>query len=102
MEHLSRDTVLTAMTDTFEGKMEQYDLDEIGIFEEQGEGDLYYIGYRVKKGENVFIIHQAYKQSDDGFMVPGNDQWVIESESGDEWLFGTLDEAFRQIGTASE
>ncbi|MCD8508641.1 MAG: DUF5634 family protein [Bacillus sp. (in: Bacteria)] len=97
MEHLSRDTILTGMTDTFEGKMEQYDLDEIGIFEEQGEGDLYYIGYRVKKGDNVYMIHQAYHKSEDGLVIPGQDHWVIESEAGDNGVFGTLDEAFQEI-----
>ncbi|MDQ0257317.1 hypothetical protein J2S74_004775 [Evansella vedderi] len=97
MEYISRDTILDTMTDTFSTKMEQYDLDEIGIFEEHGEGDLYYIGYRVRKNDETFMVHQAYKQNDEGHLTPASSEWVIESESGDFGEFTSLDEVFRQI-----
>lgn len=62
MDISSREEILNDLQRSFQTYMNQFNLDDIGIFEEQGQGNTYYIGYTVKKDGKTYHIHTPYHQ----------------------------------------
>lgn len=100
MESMPREQVIYGLQQLFQSCMEKYDLDEISIFEEEGQGDLYYMGYTVNKDGKTFHIHSPFHKDGVNNLVPLNQLWSIETdEPNGKDLTGFLDveSAFSKI-----
>ncbi|MFN7249775.1 MAG: DUF5634 family protein [Anaerobacillus sp.] len=99
MEFMQREALLTEMNHSLKKMLEKYDLDDVGIFQEEGEGNRYYLGYTVRKNGEVYMIHQAFKKNDEGDLAPQEQTWVIECEDGDSRGYENLDAVFSHLET---
>ncbi|OLO27568.1 hypothetical protein BTR23_19815 [Alkalihalophilus pseudofirmus] len=97
MEYLSREEILDEMNHSLRTIMEKYNVDEIGVFEEQGEGNHYFIGYTIRKASEVFMTHTPYVKNEEGLLRPEKKEWVIETDEGDLRGFSSLDEVFEEM-----
>lgn len=102
MEYLSREAILNEMNETLRPIMDKYNVEDIGIFEEQGEGNHYYIGYTVRKNGEVFMTHTPYVINEDRLLRPEKQEWVIETDDGDRRGFSSLEEVFEEIDKGFE
>jgi hypothetical protein len=83
MAFLSREQLINDLQTAFPSLMEEYGLEDIGIFEEEGQKDQYYLGYTVRKGGKAYMIHLPYKKDHDGGLEPSSHTWTIESDDPD-------------------
>jgi hypothetical protein len=100
MESLPREQHITNMQKSFQTYINQYGIDDIGIFEEEGQDDLYYLGYTVKKDGKTYHIHSPYRKDIHGDLSPIENEWTIEPDEPqktDLKGFHSLDSAFRNI-----
>ncbi|MBU9713124.1 DUF5634 family protein [Evansella tamaricis] len=100
MEYQPREILLDDLIHTLQPLIEKYDLEEIGIFEEEGQGNNYYLGYRVLKDGKEFIVHLPYEKNKEGNLGKLKQEWAIETEEADDIdLHGykNLDEVFYTI-----
>lgn len=102
MDYLSREAILNEMNETLRTIMDKYNVDDIGIFEEQGEGNHYYIGYTIRKDDEVFMTHTPYVINDEGLLRPEKQEWVIETDEGDMRGFSSLEEVFEEMDKGLE
>ncbi|KOP82855.1 DUF5634 family protein [Cytobacillus solani] len=80
MESLSREQLINNMQKSFQMYINQYGLDDIGVFEEEGQDDLYYFGYTIKKDGKTHHIHSPYRKDTHGGLSPIINEWTIESD----------------------
>ncbi|SEM93507.1 hypothetical protein SAMN05192533_10752 [Mesobacillus persicus] len=80
MDISSREEILNDLQRSFETYMNQFNLDDIGIYEEQGQGNTYYIGYTVKKDGRTYHIHTPYHQNEHGGFTSGKKEWTVEPD----------------------
>ncbi|EDL64833.1 hypothetical protein BSG1_13626 [Bacillus sp. SG-1] len=100
MAFLSREQLINELQTSFPSLMEEYGLEEIGVFEEEGQKDQYYLGYTVKKDGKAYMIHLPYKKDHDGGLEPSSQQWTIESDdpdAADHTGFDSMESALRGI-----
>jgi hypothetical protein len=100
MEFLSREHIINDLQGSFQAYIDQYGLDDIGIFEEEGSGNQYFIGYTVKKDGKTYHIHAPFIKNENGELTPIHNDWTIESdEPNRDELSGyhDLDSALREI-----
>ncbi|MFC7395474.1 DUF5634 family protein [Scopulibacillus cellulosilyticus] len=98
MEYISRETILNHMSADLENVMIRFDIDHVGIYEEEGEGENYYIGYTVKKDGKVYMINMPFIKNDKNELAVAEQTWTIQGENGKERKgFKTLDEVFESI-----
>ncbi len=97
MDNLSREALISEMNDTLKHMLEKYDLDDIGIFEEEGEGNRYYLGYTVRKNGEVFMIHMPFEKDENGNLARLEKSWAIESDEVDTRGYDNLDEVFNYL-----
>lgn len=100
MEYLSREQILNELQQSFQTYIDQYNIDNIGIFEEEGQDDRYYIGYTISKGGKTYHIHSPYTKNSQGELSPIQNEWTVESdEPQKEDLRGydNLESVFRDI-----
>lgn len=97
MQFLKREERMNEMLHSLEPLLEQYQLDEIGIYEEEGVNDLYYMGYTVKKGEHVYMIHQPYVKNEKEELALQEPQWTIQSEQKESKGYSSLEDVLTQI-----
>lgn len=100
MENLSREQLINNLQTSFESYINQYGIDDIGIFEEEGQDDLYYMGYTIKKDGKTYHIHRPFRKNNNGGLSPIENEWTIESdepEKTDLKGYHSLDSAFREI-----
>jgi ABC-type amino acid transport substrate-binding protein len=100
MEFLTREQIIHELQESFHGMMNQYPIDNIGIFEEEGQDDRYYMGYTVKKRGKTYHIHSPYLKNGSGGLTPVQNEWTVESdEPQKEDLKGIhdLESVFREI-----
>ncbi|MRH42630.1 hypothetical protein GH741_08020 [Aquibacillus halophilus] len=100
MEYIPRQQILGEIQNNFQTILETYDIDEVGIFEEEGQDNNYYMGYTITKDDKAFLIHQTFKKNDEGNMAPVLQEWTVESDEPndeDRSGFGSLDEIFNKI-----
>ncbi|WP_075980600.1 DUF5634 family protein [Bacillus massilinigeriensis] len=76
----SREQIINKLKEQLEAYIQKYDLDDIGIFEEQGKDEEYFVGYTIKKNGKTYHLHTPYKKSDDNELVPTNKEWIIETD----------------------
>lgn len=100
MESMPREQIIHSLQELFQSCMEKYDLDEIGIFEEEGQDDIYYMGYTVNKDGQTYHIHSTFRKDGNNSLIPLNQLWSIETdEPNGEDLTGypDVESAFREI-----
>ncbi|QOY34995.1 DUF5634 family protein [Anaerobacillus isosaccharinicus] len=99
MEFIEREAILTEMNHSLHTMLEKYDLEDVGIFQEEGEGNDYYLGYTVRKNGEVYMIHQKFRKDEQGNLKPSEQSWVIECEEGDSRGYENLDAVFSYLNT---
>ncbi|MDC3415457.1 DUF5634 family protein [Aquibacillus salsiterrae] len=95
----TRQQLITELQDTFETIIETYDIDAIGIFEEEGQDSNYYVGYTVKKDDKEFFINQPYKKENNQLALL-NQQWTIETDepsTTDKRVLQNLEDVLKEI-----
>ncbi|MFD1738778.1 DUF5634 family protein [Bacillus salitolerans] len=98
MNFTPREEIMNYFVHSLESVMDKYDLDDIGIYEEEGAGSHYYMGYTVRKGDKVYMINQPYVKNDQKHLAIEHEEWTIQSDDGKEVKgIATLDEVFHQI-----
>lgn len=100
MEFLPREQIINALQEAFQSYIDKYGIDDIGIFEEEGQNNQYYLGYTVKKAEKTYHIHSPYIKDDNGGLAPAENEWTVESDEPkgkDRRGFTNLEQAFKEI-----
>ncbi|WP_026584137.1 DUF5634 family protein [Bacillus sp. J33] len=100
MEFLPREQIINALQEPLQSYIDKYGIDDIGIFEEEGQGNQYYLGYTVKKEGRTYHIHSPYFKDDNGGLTPAENEWTIESDEPkgeDRMGYENLEQALREI-----
>ena len=100
MEFLSREQIINELQQSFQNYITQYNIDDIGIFEEEGQNNRYYIGYTVNKGGKTYHIHSPYLKNSQGELSPVENQWTVETDhpqTEDLKGYHDLESVFREI-----
>lgn len=100
MEYSNRNEVIQELQQSFQSLMTKYGIEDIGVFEEQGQKDLYHMGYTIRKEGKTYMVHTPYVKNEDGQLASGNDEWTIETDEPDTKNvsgFKELDEALRSL-----
>ncbi|WP_102275145.1 DUF5634 family protein [Cytobacillus massiliigabonensis] len=100
MESLPREQLIANLQKSFQMYINQYGMDDIGVFEEEGQDDLYYLGYTIKKDGKTYHIHSPYRKDTFGGLSLIKNEWTIESDEPQKTDlngFHSLDSAFRYI-----
>jgi hypothetical protein len=97
VEYKNREIILKEMQQSLQPLMKQYDLDSIGIYEEEGEDENYYLGYSIEKNDNFFIINIPYIKNNEGELAVKDTNWTIQLDDHEEKNLKNLDEVFNRI-----
>ncbi|WP_044748224.1 DUF5634 family protein [Bacillus alveayuensis] len=97
MEFVKREVIMNELIETLEPMMKTYDLDQIGIFEEEGENDLYYMGYAINKDEEMILLHMPFVKNARGELALQKQEWTIRMDGNEQKGYHSLDEAMKQI-----
>jgi hypothetical protein len=97
MDFISRKEIIAGLNHSLEPMLNKYNLDEIGVYEEEGEGKTYYMGYTIKKDNHVFMIHLPYEKNNEGELSVKDSTWTIQSENNEVRGIETLDQAVNQM-----
>lgn len=97
MEFFPRDAIINEMNKSLSSILHQYNLEDVGVFEEEGEGNSYYLGYTIRKNNEVYMIHQQFTKNDQGELTVTNNEWIIESDDGDTRGYQSLEDVFHYI-----
>jgi hypothetical protein len=100
MEFLPRAQIINELQEPFQSYIQKFGIDDIGIFEEEGEKDLYHMGYTVNKSGNTYHIHRAYRKDDNGGLAPDMHEWTVESDDPEKEDIGgykDLESVFKSI-----
>ncbi|WPL42447.1 DUF5634 family protein [Priestia megaterium] len=66
MEYVKRETAISELTHHMDDILNKYNLQGVSVYEEEGEGNHYYLGYTVKKDDHVFMLNRPYIKDKDG------------------------------------
>ena len=100
MQYLPREEIINELQEPFQSYIEKYGIDDIGIFEEEGQDNYYYLGYNVQKGGKTYHIHTPFKKNDHGELAALSNKWTIETDepnSDDRSGYRDLESVFREI-----
>ncbi|MEC2076147.1 DUF5634 family protein [Metabacillus fastidiosus] len=100
MEFLSREAIINELQQSFQSYIDKFDIEAIGIFEEEGQADQYYIGYTVTKNNETFHIHTPYIKNANGDLAPISKEWTVESDDpqkDDFKEYNNLDNLFLEL-----
>ncbi|MFC0274033.1 DUF5634 family protein [Metabacillus herbersteinensis] len=97
MEFLSREEVVRDLTDSMQSIMVQYDVEDIGVYEEEGEGNQYYMGYTIRKNGKVYMINTPYVKNEDHELAQQNQIWTIQEGTGESKGYQSLSDVFKKI-----
>lgn len=98
MNYAPREVILDEFIHSLHSLLEQYDLDDIGIYEEEGEGSHYFMGYTIRKDGNVYMINRPYVKNEENELAIEKDEWTIQTDEGDEVKgVSSIDEVFQKI-----
>ena len=100
VDYLSREQIMNELQQSFQPYLNKYGIEDIGIFEEEGQGDRYYIGYTTQKDGKTHHIHLPFQKNNDGELAPIDNKWTVESDNPQEKdlkEFEDLDHVFREI-----
>ncbi|QHE51775.1 DUF5634 family protein [Pontibacillus sp. HMF3514] len=102
MDYISVETILNDFKESLSVLIKQYNLAEASIYEEEGEGDTYYIGYTVLKGGKTYHIHMPFEKNDEDHLALAKPEWTIQAENAEYKGFESLDEVFDKINEINE
>ncbi|HZH58551.1 MAG TPA: DUF5634 family protein [Metabacillus sp.] len=100
MEYTTRDKVIRDLQQAFQPLMDKYEIEDIGVFEEQGQNNQYHMGYTIRKEGKTYMVHTPYLKNENGQLKPGNDEWTVETDepnSKDLSGFKEIDDALRSL-----
>ena len=100
MEFLSRQQIINELQQSFQRYLEEFDLDGIGIFEEEGQEDRYYLGYTAEKEGKTYHIHIPYIKNSSGGLAPIKNEWTVESDdpqADDRRGYNDLESVFSEM-----
>lgn len=100
LEYLSRTQIINELQKPFQTYLEQYEIDEIGIYEEAGQEGIYHMGYTVTKDGKTYHIHTSFQKNKDEFLAPLDDLWTLETDEpteDDRTGYRDLVSVFRKI-----
>ena len=100
MEFLSRKQIIKELQQSFQSYIEKYNLDGIGIFEEEGQENRYFLGYTAEKEGKTYHLHIPYVKNNIGDLAPIKTEWTVETDDPQDDDYGgykDLESAFRQI-----
>ncbi|WP_338451080.1 DUF5634 family protein [Niallia oryzisoli] len=100
MEYLTREQIINDLQQSFQPYIDKFDIEDIGIFEEEGQDDQYFIGYTARKEGKTYHIHTPFKKNNHGELTPIKNEWTIESdepEREDIRGFKDVESALREI-----
>jgi hypothetical protein len=80
MEFLPREQIINELQQSFQSYIEKFDLDGIGIFEEEGVDDHYFIGYTINKAGKTYFVHSPYRKNEAGGLTPIDQEWTLETD----------------------
>ncbi|WP_026561254.1 DUF5634 family protein [Bacillus sp. J37] len=100
MKYSNRDEVINDLQKAFQPLISKYDIEDIGVFEEQGQKDQYHMGYTIRKDGKTFMVHTPYLKNESGQLLAANNEWTVETDepnSKDVNGYKGLDEALRSL-----
>ncbi|HZG60111.1 MAG TPA: DUF5634 family protein [Anoxybacillus sp.] len=97
MDFVKREVIMNELIDTLEPMMETYDLDQIGIFEEEGENNLYYMGYTINKDGEMILLHMPFVKNARGELALQKQEWTVRMDGNEQKGYHSLEEAMKQI-----
>jgi len=100
MEFIQREEMINELQQPFPSFINRYGIDDIGIFEEEGQDENYYLGYTVKKNGKTYHIHTPYQKAENGKLAPLNKEWTVETDeprNEDRKGYQDLESALRDI-----
>jgi hypothetical protein len=100
MDNISREQLIHNLQQSFQPLTQEYNLDHIGVFEEEGQGSQYYVGYTIKKDGKAYMVHQPYTKRADNTLSPMESKWTIESDKPndvDTNGYKRLEDALKEI-----
>ncbi|GIN84542.1 hypothetical protein J6TS2_09280 [Heyndrickxia sporothermodurans] len=97
MDYINRETLLDQMNAQLKDMMERYQLEDIGIYEEEGMGKDYYIGYTIRKNGKIYMLSMPYEKNGLGKLSLKNKEWTIQGEEGEAKVFHSLEDVFLKI-----
>ncbi|MFS0823196.1 DUF5634 family protein [Bacillus sp. 1P02SD] len=100
MDYLSREQIMNELQQSFRPYLNKYGIEDIGIFEEEGQGDRYFLGYTTQKDGKIYHIHLPFQKMNDDRLAPIDSKWTVESDNPQEKdlkEFKDLDHVFREI-----
>lgn len=100
MKFLTREERMHELQQSFHSLLDKYSLDDIGIYEEQGPHDQYYMGYTIKKNGATYMIHSTYTKNENGLLAPADHEWTIETDeanTNDLKGYKSLEDVFGQL-----
>ncbi|WP_077625162.1 DUF5634 family protein [Sediminibacillus massiliensis] len=100
MEYIPREQLISDLQDSFKPIMEKYHVDDIGVFEEEGQDDYYYAGYTVRKNGKVYMVHLPFRKNEQGHLAPAKEKWTVETDDADDRDMSghdNLDDVFQEL-----
>jgi hypothetical protein len=98
MKFNSREDILQNLQASFQTMMDKYDLDDIGIYEEEGPENRYFIGYTVRTDGKVYMINGPYVKNEKEELAVQEETWTIQTDEGEESEgYKNLEEVFLHI-----
>ena len=100
MEFLSREQIINDLQQSFQPYIEKFGIEGIGIFEEEGQDDRYYLGYTARKEGKTYHIHTPFIKNNNGDLTPIKNEWTVETDEPQEddlRGYSDVESAFRQI-----
>lgn len=80
MNFQTREEIAHELKRELQTLLSTYQLDDIGIFEEQGAHNQYYMGYTVKKDGKTYMIHKPFLKNEQGLLTKTNEDWTMETD----------------------
>lgn len=100
VDYQSREQIMNELQQSFQPYLDKYGIEDIGIFEEEGQGDHYYLGYTTRKDGKTYHIHLPFQKNRNNELAPIDSKWTVESDDPQEKDlrgFEDLDHVFREI-----
>ena len=100
MEFIAREQVIKELQQSFQNYIDKYGIEDIGIFEEEGQDDHYYLGFTVSKEGRTYHVHTPYIKNNNGGLAPLKQEWTVESDDPREVDlkgYDDLESVFREI-----
>ncbi|WP_066051630.1 DUF5634 family protein [Robertmurraya korlensis] len=100
MEYVTRENIMNELQQSFHSLMDTYNLEDIGLFEEQGPNGQYYMGYTINQNGGTYFIHQTYKTNSNGHLALIGKEWTIETDepnTDDKTGYESIEDVFQQL-----